>query len=169
MQLLTPSNQLVIQVCLHTGLRVSDVLLLEREQLKNRFWVTERKTGKRKCVGLPNVLIDAILRESMNEGGKKCKWAFPGRKPEKPRTRQAVWHDVKRAAKACRIPQNIAPHSFRKVYAAKLLQQYGNIEKVQRALNHGSLSVTMIYCCAAKLLDEQRLPKPMLPGKRIRS
>lgn len=168
LQLLTPSNQLVMQVCLHTGLRVGDVLQLRRDQLKNRVWITEQKTHKRKCIGLPNVLIAAIEKQAIAEGGRKTPYAFPGRNGEKPRSRQAVWADVKRAAKACRLPQNVAPHSFRKVYAVKLLEQYGDIDRVQKALNHGSLSVTMLYCCAAKMLEEEQLSEPLLPGKRIR-
>ncbi|MEG0756191.1 MAG: tyrosine-type recombinase/integrase, partial [Oscillospiraceae bacterium] len=66
--------------------------------------------------------------------------------------RQAVWADVKRAAKAFRLPQNIAPHSFRKVYAVELLEKYGDIERVKRALNHSSVEVTMIYAMSDKLL-----------------
>ena len=70
---------------------------------------------------------------------------FSGRNGTKPQTRQAVWKDVKRAAKAFRLPQNIAPHSARKVYAVQLLQEYGDIKRVKRALNHSSDAVTMIY------------------------
>ena len=38
---LTPSNALVAQVSLHTGLRVSDVLALRTDQLAPRFYITE--------------------------------------------------------------------------------------------------------------------------------
>lgn len=158
---LTPSNALVCQVCLHTGLRVSDVLALKTEQIKPRFWVTEKKTGKRRMVGLPEPLRDEILKQA----GKI--WAFPGRSGDKPRTRQAVWKDVKRAARAFRLPQNVAPHSFRKVYAVDLLEQYGDIEKVQRALNHGSETTTMIYAMAGELLKAKRLKRAAHAGKRL--
>lgn len=158
---LTPSNALVCQVCLHTGLRVSDVLSLKTEQIKPRFWVTEAKTGKRRIVGLPDALREAIL----SQAGKV--WAFPGRFGNKPRTRQAVWKDVKRAAKLFRLNQNVAPHSFRKVYAVDLMEKYGDIEKVQRALNHGSETTTMIYAMAAELLKAKRLKKAAHAGKRL--
>ncbi|MEG1578560.1 MAG: tyrosine-type recombinase/integrase, partial [Oscillospiraceae bacterium] len=67
-----------------------------------------------------------------------------------------VWADVKRAAKAFRLPQNIAPHSFRKVYAVELLEKYGDIERVKRALNHSSVEVTMIYAMSDKLLRAKK-------------
>lgn len=158
---LTPGNRLVCQVMLHTGLRVGDVLALRTDQLKPRFWLTEAKTGKRRMVGLPAHLLDAI-REQAGEI-----WAFPGREGKGPRTRQAVWKDIKRAARAFRLPQNIGAHSFRKVYAVDLLKRYGDIEKVRRALNHGSLATTMIYAAAAQNLEAKRLAKTPRVGRRV--
>lgn len=145
---LTPSNRLALRVTLHTGLRVGDVLALRTEQLRPQFWVTESKTGKRKLVGLPGPLL-ADLKANAGE-----EWAFPSRTDKKKhRSRQAVWADVKRAAKAFRLPQNVGPHSFRKVYAVELLEKYGDIAKVQRALNHSGVTVTMVYAMADKLLQ----------------
>lgn len=153
MAVLTPSNALVCQVSLHTGLRVGDVLNLKTEQIKPRFWVTEQKTKKRRMVGLPEPLRAAILRQA----GKV--WAFPGRSGERHRTRQAVWKDVKRAAKMFRLDQNVAPHSFRKVYAVDLFEKYGDIKAVQRALNHSNETTTILYACAAQMLRTKRLKK----------
>jgi integrase len=139
---LTPRNRLVIRTALTTGLRVGDVLALKPERLKPHFWVTEQKTGKKRQVGLPEPLLSDLKKHA----GKY--WVFPGRDPKKHHTRQAVWKDVKRAAKLFRLPQNVAPHSFRKVYAVELMQKYGDIERVRRALNHGSETITMIYALA---------------------
>jgi integrase len=139
---LTETNRLVIRTALVTGLRVGDVLALKPERLKPHFWVTEQKTGKKRQVGLP----EPLLSDLKNHTGEV--WVFPGRNPRKHHTRQAVWKDVKRAAQAFRLPQNVAPHSFRKVYAVELMQKYGDIERVRRALNHGSETITMIYALA---------------------
>lgn len=145
--LLTPSNRLVMRVILHTGLRVSDVLCLRPEQLKSRIWITESKTGKRRQIGFPADL----LRDLQKNCGEK--WVFPGRSdPEKHRTRQAVWTDVKRAAEAYRLPQNIGTHSARKFYAVRLLEKYGDIDKVRRAMQHSRIEVTMLYAMADKAL-----------------
>ena len=37
---LTPQNRLIARVCLHTGLRVGDVVALKRGQLGRQFVVT---------------------------------------------------------------------------------------------------------------------------------
>lgn len=147
---LMPSNALVCEVCLHTGLRVSDVLNLRTEQLAPRFWVTESKTGKRKQIGLPRPLLEAIQQHAGRE------WAFPGRDPRKHRTRQAVWKDVKRAAVAYRMPQNVGVHSFRKTYAADLMEQFGDLGKVQKMMNHSSPICTLIYLMGMKNLLERQ-------------
>lgn len=146
---LTPSNALVCRVCVHTGLRLGDVLSLRTDQVGPQFWITEAKTGKRRRVNLP----DKLVRQIKSQAGSE--WAFPGRF-DGPRTRQAVWADVKRAAKAFRLKQNVAPHSFRKVYAVDLMRRCGDARRVQRALNHADYATTMIYIMAAELLDAKR-------------
>lgn len=149
---LTPQNRLIVRTILQTGLRISDVLELRTEQLRPSMWVVEKKTGKRHRCGLAAPLLAAILAQAGPV------WAFPGRRPGTHKTRQAVWADVKRAARAFRFEQNIGTHSFRKVYAVRLRERYGSIARVQRALSHSSPSVTAIYAMADRLLeDKQRL------------
>lgn len=144
---LTPANRLVCRVCAHTGLRVSDVLELRTEQLRPQMWVVERKTKKRKRVNLPKPLYEDLRREA----GKL--WVFPSpRDWRKHRTRQAVWHDVKRAAKAFRLPQNVGVHSLRKRYAVEQVEHNrGNYAKVQKLLNHADMATTMIYAMSYEL------------------
>lgn len=162
-----PGNSLACQVALHTGLRISDVLQLKMAQLKPRFWVTEGKTGKRRLVGIPEELRKAIYEHNRVCGGGE--WCFPGRNIEHHRTRQAVWKDVKRAAEFYRLDVNAGPHSFRKVYAVDLMEQYGDIEKVRRALNHENLAVTMLYVMSAQMLKTkgERVGKPARPSRRL--
>ena len=150
---LTPSNRLVCRVCLQTGLRVGDVVSLKTRDLKGQFWIVEAKTKKRRRVNLPRELLDQIRAQAGEV------WAFPGRRPGRHRTRQAVWADVKRAARAFRIKQNVAPHSFRKVYAVELLRRCGDVRRVQRALNHSDCATTMVYVMAAELLEAKRRAK----------
>jgi integrase len=146
---LTPPNRLVIRTALITGLRIGDVLQLKPEKLKPHFWVTEQKTGKARQVGLPEPLLSDLKLYAGQY------WVFPGRDPRQHRTRQAVWKDVKRAARAFRMNQNVAPHSFRKVYAVELMKKYGDIERVQRALNHSNPTITMIYALADAQLQKK--------------
>ena len=144
---LTPANRLVCRVAVHTGLRVGDILAIPTKRLGTQFWITEAKTGKRRRVNLPRELVEDIRAQAGPE------WAFPGaRDPSKHRTRQTVWADVKRAAKAFRMPQNVGVHSLRKRYAVEQLERTGgNFAKVQRLLNHADMATTMIYAMSYQL------------------
>jgi integrase len=158
--MLTPRNALIMRTALHTGLRIGDVLALRTEQLAPRFWVTECKTKKRRQVGLP----EPLLADIKNQAGKV--WAFESPKTGRPQTRQAVWKDVKRAARALRLPQNIGPHSARKVFAVELLSKYGDIARVKRALNHSSESITLIYALADRQLESKLKRRRARAGRR---
>lgn len=151
---LMPQNRLIVQLILHNGARIGDVLRLRTEQLQPSFWYVEQKTKKRRRMGIPAPLLAAIKRQAGRE------WAFPGRDGKTPKTRQAVWADMKRAQRAFRLPQNIGTHSARKVYAVQLMHKYGDIERVRRNLNHSSTAITAVYVMADQLLEAK------LRGKR---
>lgn len=143
-RLLMPQNRLVCMVAEKTGLRISDVLELKAQDLKERMTVKEKKTGKSRRIYLNQELLKAIRAQSGPF------WAFPGAPGSKTghKTRQAVWRDLKRAQKALRLPDNLGPHSLRKVYAVKALRKTGDLGKVQKLLNHDDPAVTLIYAMA---------------------
>ena len=62
---LTPVNRLVMRVCLHTGLRIGDVLSFRTEQVSRgpRWWISEQKTGKRRLVALPVGLWKELVQQ----------------------------------------------------------------------------------------------------------
>lgn len=159
---LMPANSLAIRVAVHTGLRIDDVLSLRTDDLAPQFWITEHKTGKRKLVGLPQPLLGELQAQAGEH------WVFEGRcDPLKHRTRQAVWKDVKRAARLYRIPDNVTPHSFRKHYAVDLLERCGDLDRVRRALNHESDTVTMIYAMANYQMGQKKGRKARKHGKKV--
>lgn len=154
--ILTPANRLVMRVMLRTGLRVGDVLSFKTEEIGKQFWITEAKTGKRRRVNLPGDLLNDLRIQA----GKI--WVFEHRTDaRRHRTRQAVWTDVKRAARAYRLTENVGTHTARKIYAVDLLKKYGDIDRVRRALNHDDASVTTLYACADALVG--------MRGRRRRS
>lgn len=138
---LTDENRLVCEVALETGLRVGDIVSLKTSDLKKKsFTLTEQKTKKKRRVKLREPLRLKLL----NNAGSV--FVFEHRTdPMRHRTRQAVYNDIKRAAKLFRVRENLTPHSLRKLYAVDLYKKSGNFEKVMQALNHDNLAVTMIY------------------------
>lgn len=177
---LTSGNALVVRAMLETGLRVGDVLALQLGQIRTQFWLTEQKTGKRRHVGLTQQLVDdikAAARRAVpshvlaryDAGADLTLWAFPSPKDwRRHRTRQAVWADIKRAARAFRLPVNAGTHSLRKVYAVELREKYGDIPKVRRALGHSSDAVTMVYAIADQLREDKLHRRTKRRGRTVR-
>ena len=162
--LLTWENELVMRVCLHTGLRVGDVVALSAP-VKRQFWITEAKTGKRRRVNLTQYLVDLL-----NRNAGSTPWVFPGRVDplHKHRTRQAVWADVDRARKALRLPVHVSPHSARKVYASEKIAETGDLETVRKALNHEDSATTAIYALAEALYRSKYVQQVGRTKKRRR-
>lgn len=152
---LMPANRLVMEVMIQTGLRVSDVLRLTKKQVeRGRFTIRELKTGKTRRIYLPRALQLRLLQQA----GRL--WCFEGRADwRKPRSRQAVYKDVKRAAgmfaRTGKLERDcqVSPHSARKVYAVEKYRETGSLEKVSQALNHdpGHIAVTMLYALSDKV------------------
>ena len=152
---LTPSNRLVLEVSLTTGLRLGDVLNLKTEHLKERMTITEQKTGKKRTVRLSKELLERLIVHA----GKI--FVFPNRLDyKKHRTRQAVWKDLKRSARLFRLPAglNVSPHSERKIYAVGEFRRTCDISHVKRLLNHSDEAVTWVYA-AADFLAKKKCPQ----------
>lgn len=149
---LTPPNRLACEVSACTGLRISDVLNLRSARLCKRFTVRELKTGKSRRVSLPERLLDRLIAQS----GKI--YVFEGRENyRKPRTRQAVFKDLSRAAKLFRIRgTHISPHTARKIYAVSEYRRTCSLKRVQDLLNHEDEAVTMLYAFADQLTDRRK-------------
>lgn len=148
---LTYENRLAITVSLLTGLRIGDVLnLRSRDLLRDRFTITEEKTLKRRTIRLPSRLRD----ELQGIAGKV--YVFENRlSARKHRTRQAVYKDIKRAARAFRIKNNISCHTARKIYAVSEYKKDFSVARVKKLLNHSSEAVTMIYAIADELTERK--------------
>lgn len=157
---LTLENRLAVLVSLYTGLRIGDVLSLKTEQIrKQRFTVIESKTGKKRRIRLSDELLDDLLKISgkIYVFSNRCDY-------RKPRTRQAVYKDLKRACDLLRISKtvNISPHSARKIYAVELrYSDKVDLKRVQELLNHSSEAVTMIYAMADELTRRSHTEKQL--------
>lgn len=148
---LTYENRLAIMVSLLTGLRIGDVLnLRSRDLIRDRFTITEEKTLKRRTIHIPDKLRDELISIS----GKI--YVFENRlSARKHRTRQAVYKDIKRAAKAFRIKSNISCHTARKIYAVSEYKKDFSVARVKKLLNHSNEAVTMIYAIADELTERK--------------
>lgn len=138
-QVMEYENALALRLSLETGLRIGDVLALTPADLVgNTIKYTAQKTGKS-----GKKVISADLSKRLRQISSK-KFIFAGRFGDKPRTRQTVWKDVKKACNHLKITENVGCHSARKTYAVDLFHSEG-LPTVQRELQHDRIDTTMIY------------------------
>lgn len=138
-------NVLAMRVSLETGLRIGDVLKVRSDELVGRtIHFTADKTGK---VGKAVISQDLANRLKRIAGNT---YVFEARgNPEKHRSRQAVWKDVKKAAAILRVAgaissENFSPHSARKTFAVTDAERYG-LNHTQKQLQHRDKSTTRAY------------------------
>ena len=148
-----PSNALAIRISANHGLRIGDVLRMTVADVRKNVWsFKEEKTGKRRRVKLS----EREKRQLLSIAGKI--YVFEHRLDHhKHRTRQAVYKDIKRAAKYMRVPL-VSPHTARKIYSVEQYRKSGgNMTKVQRLLNHDDEAVTILYALADKMSKYKNL------------
>lgn len=142
-------NALALRLSLETGLRIGDALSLKPDDLEGcSVRYTAQKTGKS-----GKKTISADLAKRLRHISDKH-FVFPGRSGDKPRTRQAVWADVKKACKRLGIKENVGCHSARKTYAVELFHEEG-LPKVQKELQHDRGDTTMLYAFADVLTGKE--------------
>lgn len=147
--LMNYENALALRVSLETGLRIGDVLSLTPDCLQGTtLHYTAQKTGKS-----GKKKISAELAKKLRRIADK-NFIFVGRFDDKPRTRQAVWKDVKRASKIAGVEGNAGCHSARKTYAVNLFHENG-LTDVQKELQHDNLNTTMWYAYSDVLADKR--------------
>ena len=139
---------LPFSVALETGLRIGDVLALQRVNVHDdRVDFIAAKTGKVGSASITAATAAALRRNAVG------RWCFPSpRKRGKHLTRQAAWYRVKAACKRAGLkPQGISPHSYRKTFAARALERTGDITIVQQLLQHDKTGDTCLYALSPHL------------------
>ena len=138
---MTYENALVLRLSLETGLRVGDCLKVKCEDISGRtLKFTAEKTDKPGKKILSAALVKELIRNGNGKG-----YCFKHRtEPNRHRTRQTVWADVKKAAERAGIAGHISPHSARKTYGVKIFHDKG-MNAAQAELQHDRLDTTMLY------------------------
>lgn len=170
LEALTPQNALVLELCMGSGMRISDALSMTYDEAmgmlcsgSTRYHYTEKKTGKERDASVPS---DWLCR-ALDQYNPKSDWLFAGRDPQKHRTRQAVWKDLHRAAKLYRVNgqrlrARIGPHTARKIYAVGLYHEAAEngsedpLGAVMDDLNHSDPAVTSVYALADVISARKR-------------
>lgn len=149
-------NRAILETLYSTGLRVSELVSLNRDQvdLKRREFMVRGKGRKPRIIFLSERAvnhINAYLKERkdnfnplfINHGRSKKSEDILSEK--KRLTRVSVEHIVRTYARRAGIIKKVTPHVLRHSYATELLINGADIRSVQEMLGHASITTTQIY------------------------
>ena len=143
-------DRAMLETMYASGLRVSELLKLERKQINftKAIVVVFGKGAKERKVPLGDFAIDYI-RQYIQEVrcknvGKDSKNLFLNRYG-KPLSRQYFFKVIKKYALEAGIETPISPHTLRHCFATHLLENGAQLRAVQEMLGHANMATTQIY------------------------
>lgn len=149
-------DRTMIEMLYATGLRVSELIQLNLQQINLRQGVIRitGKGGKERLipVGEEALLwlddyLDTARHEILSE--RHSEDLFVTRRGSG-MTRQAFWYIIKRYADQAGIHKPLSPHTLRHAFATHLINHGADLRVVQMLLGHSDLSTTQIYTHVAR-------------------
>ena len=143
-------DKAMLEVMYASGLRVSELLNLERERLNIKTGVISvmGKGAKERKVPIGEFALDYVIQyiETVRRKnrGKKSKYLFLSKYGE-PLSRQYFFKQIKKYALLAGIEVNISPHTLRHCFATHLLENGAELRAVQSMLGHSNIATTQIY------------------------
>lgn len=144
-------NAAILEVFFSTGMRVSELSGLNREQvnLKRGEFTVRGKGRKLRVVFLSDRSKNALKRYFAMRRDPEP-WVFirhdrAGKKTEGPLTPRSIQRLVETAAHAAGITKPVHPHVLRHSFATDLLTNGADIRAVQALLGHASITTTQVY------------------------
>jgi integrase/recombinase XerD len=144
-------DQAMLELLYATGVRVSELVTLESQQIdfQGDFLIVKGKGSKVRAVPFGRWARARMLRYIQEARprllkGKSSRFLFVNRSG-RPLTRQGFWKLVRRYARAADIDKRVSPHILRHSFATHLLEGGADLRAVQTMLGHADISTTQIY------------------------
>lgn len=140
----TVKSRLIVSLLYSTGLRVSEVVNLKKEDVnlgEKTGWVRRGKGSKDRLFMLSETLSKE-LQEYFDDRASNHNYVFS---KDKPLTTRNIQKIIKGARHRAGITKKTTPHTLRHSFATHLLEQGIDIRVIQAMLGHSSLSTTQVY------------------------
>lgn len=137
-------NFVMFTLGISTGLRISDILQLKKEDLlQSHINITETKTTKAKRIKIPGYIKKDIMPyvKSLKDGEYLIK-SRQGK--NRPIDRSTAYRILRKAAKQVKVTE-IGTHTLRKTFGYHFYKKTKNIALLQELFNHSDQHITLRY------------------------
>lgn len=151
-------HKLVISLLYSSGMRLSELVNLKREDIQStrNIIIIRAGKGQKDRATILSKKVKNQLVEYLIENDFKTKYLFEGRNSSK-YTKKSVEAIVKKASSIINI--HVTPHMLRHSFATHLLENGVDIRYIQKLLGHSNLETTSIYThVASNKLDNIKSP-----------
>lgn len=147
-------DKAILEILFSTGLRVSELANLSREQINlNRDEFTVRGKGNKIRLVFLSPAAKNALREWLKIRRDNAEYLFVRYNKKiadqiqglKPLTVRSIQRIIKRYALLSGITKKVTPHILRHTFATDLLRNKADLRSVQKMLGHSNISTTQIY------------------------
>ena len=150
-------DKAILEVLFSTGLRVSELVGLNRDQINfdRREFGVIGKGRRARVVFLSDSAADWLKRylDAREDDAPALFIRYAGKKPDEGQnakeamrlTARSVQRLVEKYAKKARLPIKITPHGLRHSFATDLLSGGADLRAIQEMLGHKNVSTTQIY------------------------
>jgi len=139
-------HKLIISLLYSSGLRLSELQNLKRENIdpnRNVIFVKQGK-GKKDRITILSQKIKTEILDYICNSTYKSKYLIEGRQGRK-YSSESIQKVIKLAGEKAKISRTITPHMLRHSFATHLLEDGVDIRYIQRLLGHQNLETTTIY------------------------
>jgi len=137
-------NLLLFTLGTNCGLRISDILSLNVESVKNKtsIRIQEKKTGKYKQFPINSKLKPMIENYTKNRNLKDPLFMtiFKNRL-----NRVAAYEIIKKACKEAGLEEKVGTHTLRKTFGYHHYKKFKDVAILQKIFNHSNPEVTLRY------------------------
>ncbi|HOH68087.1 MAG TPA: site-specific tyrosine recombinase XerD [Bacilli bacterium] len=143
-------DRAMLEVMYSSGLRVSELINLERSQVNFTHGIVTiyGKGNKERRVPIGEYALEYLvhyIEEARSKNiGKNTKYLFLNRYG-KELSRQYFFRQVKKYAAYAGIKEEISPHTLRHCFATHMLDKGAELRAVQEMLGHQNIATTQIY------------------------
>jgi integrase/recombinase XerD len=172
-QVLGMRDQAMLELLYATGLRVSELVSLQLQQIdfQGNYLTVKGKGAKMRAVPFGQWARNKLLTYMKQVRprllkGRPSPFVFTTRSG-KPLSRQGFWKLIRRHALAAGIEKKVTPHTLRHSFATHLVEGGADLRSVQSMLGHADISTTQIYTHVngARLKEVHRRFHPREGGK----